>query len=92
MSANKPEPQVYVPSDQLREALADLTDAEEALVKARTGMRAAIAADLRAHPTLSTDEMAKHTPWSNETVRGIAREYDVPRKRKPTVRSIARKP
>jgi hypothetical protein len=32
--------------------------------------------------------MAEHVPWTSETVRGIAREYDVPRKRKPTVRSI----
>jgi hypothetical protein len=37
---------------------------------------------------VTNDEMAEHVPWTSETVRGIAREYDVPRKRKPTVRSI----
>jgi hypothetical protein len=90
MSTHTPqlEPGAYEPSEQLREALADLTAAEEALATARTAVRAAIAADLRAFPAVTNDEMAEHVPWTSETVRGIAREYDVPRKRKPTVRSI----
>lgn len=92
MSTHQTEPasDAYEPSEQLREALAGLSAAEDALATARTAVRAAIAADMRANPEVSTDEMAEHVPYSNETVRGIAREYDVPRKRKPTVRSIAR--
>ncbi|MEC3995035.1 hypothetical protein VSR01_16440 [Actinacidiphila sp. DG2A-62] len=82
-------PAAYAPSEQLQDALKELGKAEEAVAAARTAVRAAIAADLRAFPSVTTDEMAAHVPYSNETVRGIAREYDVPRKRKPTVRSIA---
>lgn len=90
MSTHKPErdSHAYEPSEHLREALAGLSAAEEALATARTAVRAAIAADLRAFPTVTNDELAEHVPWTSETVRGIAREYDVPRKRKPTVRSI----
>jgi hypothetical protein len=77
----------YTPSQQLADALAAFTAAEEALEKARQHLRAAVADDLKAYD-VTNDAIAAHLPWSGETVRGIAREYDVPRKRKPTVRSI----
>ncbi|MFC8723714.1 hypothetical protein [Streptomyces bacillaris] len=78
----------YEPSPRLKAALEALTDAEDLLQQRRTEVRAAVAEDLRANPEVTNPEMAEHLPWTGETVRSIAREYDVPRKRKPTVRSI----
>lgn len=77
----------YSPSPELAAALAAFAEAQEAAEKAREKLRAAVAADLKAFE-VTTDVVAEHLPWSAETVRGIAREYDVPRKRRPTVRSI----
>lgn len=77
----------YNPSPQLTAALADYEQATEAAEAARVRLRAAVADDLKAYD-VTADGIATHLPWSGETVRGIAREYDVPRKRKPTVKSI----
>lgn len=77
--------------DQLSPAVQAALDAynqvKDELEAKRHALRAAIAADLKTHD-LSSEDMAKLLPWSGEMVRGIAREYDVPPKRKPTVRSI----
>ncbi|MFJ8852346.1 hypothetical protein [Streptomyces sp. NPDC102437] len=78
----------YTPSSALADALHALEDAEALVKKCRTELRAAVAADMKAHPELTAPAMAKHLPWTEETVRQIAREYDVPRKRRPTVRSV----
>lgn len=78
----------YAPSDDLKTALRGLEEAEELLQERRQAVRAAVAADLRTHPDVSNAEMSEHVPYTQETIRLIAREYDVPRKRKPTVRSI----
>ncbi|MFD8545597.1 hypothetical protein [Streptomyces sp. NPDC059649] len=77
----------YTPSPQLTAALDDFTKAQEAADAARNKLRAAVAEDLKTYD-VTTDAIASHLPWSGETVRGIAREYDVPRRRKPTVKSI----
>lgn len=77
----------YSPSPQLVAALAEFEKAQEAEEVARANLRAAVADDLKTYD-VTNEVIAPHLPWSSETVRGIAREYDVPRKRKPTVRSI----
>lgn len=81
----------YSPSQQLADALAAFTEAQQAVDAARDKLRAAVADDLKTYD-VTNEVIAEHLPWSAETVRGIAREYDVPRKRKPTVRSIKPKP
>lgn len=77
----------YTPSPQLTAALDDYVKAQEAAEAARLKLRAAVAADLTTYD-ITNDVAAEHLPWSSETVRGIAREYGVPPKRQPTVRSI----
>lgn len=77
----------YTPSPELTEALTAFNKAQEAADQARDELRAAVAAELKSYE-VTNDALAAHLPWSGETVRGIAREYDVPRKRQPTVRSI----
>lgn len=77
----------YSPSPQLTAALDAFTKAQQAEEAARLELRAAVADDLKQFD-ITNEVVAAHLPWSAETVRGIAREYDVPRKRKPTVRSI----
>ncbi|MFE9777738.1 hypothetical protein ACFYPA_06225 [Streptomyces sp. NPDC005775] len=77
----------YTPSPELTEALKSFTEKQEAADQAREALRNAVAADLKTYD-VTADAIATYLPWSGETVRGIAREFGVPRKRKPTVRSI----
>ena len=77
----------YTPSDQLATALESYEDAQAKAEEARINLRAAVADELKTYD-ITNEVIADHLPWSSETVRGIAREYDVPRKRKPTVKSI----
>ncbi|MGW2010920.1 hypothetical protein [Streptomyces nigrescens] len=77
----------YTPSQKLSHALDAFTKAQEAEEAARLQLRAAVAEDLKTYD-VTNDVIASHLPWSSETVRGIAREYEVPRRRKPTVKSI----
>jgi hypothetical protein len=77
----------YEPSPGLRAALDAYNRAQEAADDARDQLRAAVADDLKTY-YVTNDVLATHLPWSGETIRGIAREYGVPPKRKPTVRSI----
>ncbi|GGX49188.1 hypothetical protein [Streptomyces noursei] len=77
----------YTPSQQLSNALDAFAKAQAAEEAARLQLRAAVAEDLKTYD-VTNDVIASHLPWSSETVRGIAREYEVPRKRKPTVKSI----
>jgi hypothetical protein len=67
----------YEPSDDLREALAALAAEEEAYEEKRQATRAAVADELRASEQ-SHARVAEYTPWTEETVRGIATEYEVP--------------
>lgn len=82
----KPTP-AYEPSPALNAALDDMKKAEEAYEQKRHAYRKAIADEL-ATSGLSHAKMAAHTPYTEETVRNIAREYGIKPKRKPTVRSI----
>ncbi|MFD7943379.1 hypothetical protein [Streptomyces sp. NPDC059744] len=61
--------------------------AEALLEEKRQTARKAVADELRTS-SLSHATIAALTPWTEETVRGIAREHGVTPKRKPTVRSI----
>lgn len=77
----------YAPSPQLTAALDAYSQAQHLADQARDTLRAAVADDLKTYD-VTTEAIAAHLPWSSETVRGIAREYEVPRRRKPTVKSI----
>jgi hypothetical protein len=77
----------YHPSAELAQALEAHRLAQQNADTARETLRAAVAAELKTY-NVTNDAIADHLPWSSETIRGIAREHDVPRKRKPTVRSI----
>ncbi|MFE3202199.1 hypothetical protein [Embleya sp. NPDC059237] len=77
----------YRPSAQLLAALEDFEAAQAALGIAEAKLREAAAEDMR-HPDASPKKLSEVVPWSHEKLRGIAREYGVPLKRPPTVRSI----
>ncbi|MEV6565902.1 hypothetical protein [Streptomyces kronopolitis] len=88
MTAHPKDPKpAYEPSDALTEAEKEMNDAWEAYEEKRHAYRKAIAAELKASG-LSHAKLAVHLPYTEETVRGIAREYGVAPKRKPTVKSI----
>lgn len=78
----------YRPSPELADALAAFTEAKTRMDEKREALRAAVANELKTNANVTNDQLAGHLPWTNETIRGIAREYGVPPKRKPTVRSI----
>lgn len=84
---SKSKPSTYEPSDNLKQAEKAMDDALEAYEAARHAYRKAIADELRT-TGLSQGKMAQHTPYTEPTVRDIAREYGVPPKRKPTVRPL----
>ncbi|MDX2732889.1 hypothetical protein [Streptomyces sp. PA03-2a] len=77
----------HEPSQNLTDALEGLAKAEELLEEKRQAARKAVADELRASG-LSHAKIAALTPWTEETVRNIAKEHGVTPKRKPTVRSI----
>jgi hypothetical protein len=88
----------YTPSQGLLDALQAFADFEEARTVAHDALRVAVAKELKeplardrktGKPTEPTNkQVADVVPWSEETVRGIAREYGVKPKRAPTVKSI----
>lgn len=77
----------YSPSLGLRAAIEGYDAAQKAAETAREVLRLAAAEEMK-QTGVTAKELAGHLPWSDETLRGIAREYGVPPKRKPTVRSI----
>lgn len=78
----------YTPSEQLLTAVAAFNEAQVALDSARDNLRAAVGKELLDPPEPTNKQVAALLPWTEETVRGIAREYGVKPKRAPTVRSI----
>ncbi|MFD5570417.1 OTU domain-containing protein [Streptomyces cadmiisoli] len=78
----------YTPSDKVVAGVAAVEAAEEALKQRRQELREAVAADLLANPEVTNKVVADKLPFTEEYVRKIARDFDVPRKRQPTVRSI----
>lgn len=77
MATKKTPRPLYEPSQNMRDALATLAAEEEAYEEKRQATRAAVADELRASGQ-SHARVAEHTPWTEETVRGIATEYGVP--------------
>jgi hypothetical protein len=67
----------YEPSQALLDALAAMETEEGEYEKKRQAARKAVAAELRVSGQ-SHARVAEHTPWTEETVRGIATEYGVP--------------
>ncbi|MER7135355.1 hypothetical protein ABT358_02280 [Streptomyces sp. NPDC000341] len=78
----------YTPSAEVQAAIKDVENAESALKESRERLYAAVAEDLKANPELTNAAAAEKLPFTQETVRVIARRFDVPRKRKPTVKAI----
>ncbi|MGW3971168.1 hypothetical protein ACWEFD_17950 [Streptomyces ardesiacus] len=78
----------YTPSEAVVAGIEAVRKAEEALKDRRQELRAAVAADLLANPDATNAVVADQLPFTEEYVRKVARDFDVPRKRKPTVRSI----
>ncbi|MFF4179669.1 hypothetical protein [Streptomyces sp. NPDC001750] len=70
----------YKPSDTVRTAIKRWEDALKLEEETRHAARAAIAAELKADPDLPYAAVAAHdsVPWTEETLRGIGREYGVP--------------
>lgn len=78
----------YTPSAAVQAAIAAVDDAKTALDQRREELYAAVAEDLKANPDVTNAAAAEKLPFTQETVRVIARKFDVPRKRKPTVKAI----
>ncbi|MEV0016650.1 hypothetical protein [Streptomyces tendae] len=78
----------YTPSSTALDAIKAVADAEEALKQRRQEQREALAAELRANPDATNAQVGAALGFTEEFMRRIAREFDIPRKRKPTVRSI----
>ena len=81
----------YAPSQELAAAVQAFGDATDALATAKTHLRAAVGRELLAPPEPTSKQVTEglpQFPWSEETVRGIAREYGVKPKKGPTVKSI----
>lgn len=70
----------YKPSDTARTAIKRWEDAVRLEEETRHAARAALASDLKADPDLPYAAVAAHNsvPWTEETLRGIGREYQVP--------------
>ncbi|MFJ7489725.1 hypothetical protein ACIQZB_00440 [Streptomyces sp. NPDC097727] len=70
----------YKPSDDARAAIKAWHDAVDLEEKTRHAARKALAGDLLADSDLPYAAVAAHdsVPWTEETLRGIGREYGVP--------------
>ncbi|WNI20372.1 hypothetical protein [Actinacidiphila sp. ITFR-21] len=79
MATKKPPRPPYEPSKHMRDALAALAAEKIAHKKKRQATRKAVADELRVSEQ-SHARVAEHTPWTEETVRSIATEYQVPAK------------
>ena len=77
----------YAPSADLQAAIDAYDKARADAETARKQLRTAVAAELKTYD-VTNEDLADFLPWSGETVRGIAREFKIPPKRKPTVQSI----
>lgn len=82
----------YTPSDDLKAEIKAWKELEALHEAGRQRFRKAIAEEMLRDPNATTGRLTRHVDWSEETLRGISREYEVPRKRPPTVRSIKDKP
>jgi hypothetical protein len=78
----------YTPSDELQAEIAAFDELDRLWKEGRDRLRAAVGRELHTYEAATSKNLAPHLPWSEETVRAIAREHKVPLKRPPTVRSI----
>lgn len=78
----------YAPSDDFKAEIAAWEELEALHEAGRKRFRKAIADEMHRNPNATTGRLMKYVRWSEETLRGIAREFNVPLKRPPTVRSI----
>lgn len=78
----------YTPSDDFKAAIRAWEELEAVYEAGRKTFRQAIADEMFRNENATTGRLAKYVKWSEETLRGISREFKVPRKRPPTVRSI----
>jgi hypothetical protein len=87
----------FTPSQEIADAFDAFTAAQKARDDARDVLRVVAAKELEelratdrhGNPTTPTNkQVADFLSWSEETVRGIAREFGVKPKRAPTVKSI----
>ncbi|RPK58099.1 hypothetical protein EES44_24515 [Streptomyces sp. ADI96-15] len=67
----------YQPSKAMLAAIREWEDAVKVEEEKRHAARAAVAEELRA-ARISHGALATHTPWTEGTITGIAREYKVP--------------
>ncbi|MFI2301980.1 hypothetical protein ACH5AL_24505 [Actinacidiphila glaucinigra] len=72
----------YKPSDELKAALREWEESIQAELDKRHALRRAVADELKA-TGITNSVISEHLPWTQETVRGIANEYGVPRHRAP---------
>lgn len=82
----------YTPSDDFKAEMRAWEELEALHEAGRERFRKAIAEEMLRDPNATTGRLTKYVRWSEETLRSIAREFKVPRKRPPTVRSIKDKP
>ncbi|MFF6801083.1 hypothetical protein [Streptomyces sp. NPDC012616] len=70
----------YKPSEKVRAAIKEWQRAVQLEEDTRHAARAAIAWELKNDPDLPYAAVAAHDaiPWTDETLRGIGREYGVP--------------
>ncbi|THA54272.1 hypothetical protein [Streptomyces sp. A1136] len=75
----------YQPSEKMLAAIKEWEDVVKLEEEKRHAARAAVAEELRT-AQVSHGALAPHTPWTEGTITGIAREYKVPglRQRKTT--------
>jgi len=88
--ANSPENQeagAWTPPQRMKDAEEAMRKAAEEADLLRHAYRKILAEELAASG-LSQGKFAEHTPYTEQTVKGIATEYGVKPKRKPTVKSI----
>ncbi|NGO67863.1 hypothetical protein [Streptomyces boncukensis] len=81
------EPGAYEPSQRMKDAEAAMQEAAEEAERLRHEYRRVLAEELAASG-LSQRKFSEFTPYTEQTVKGIATEYGVKPKRKPTVKSI----
>lgn len=86
MTAKQRQPE-WTPPKRMTDAEKEMNDAADEADKKRRAYQKVLAEEL-AQSGLSQGRFAAHTPYTEQTIRNIAREYGVPPKRRPTVKSI----
>jgi len=75
----------YTPSPQYKAAFDEFERTKQAHNKAKQALRDATAEELKT-TGIASKAFTPHSPWSEETLRGIARDYEIPLKKAPAKR------